>query len=235
MTAIDADLEGLNPYDLFDRECERVHGFFTAIGDDVWTRPSRCRGWTVRDMLGHLRADEDYFQAGLDGKVGDFFTAMGEKGATDLDSGNRIGIETYADVPVPALVDEWWRMNSETRRRFRERDGGDVDTAVGAYPARLQAFHLAQEYATHADDIGVPVTGEEEPARTAWRAAMNRFALMETKAGARAWPCDGGTGYEVEGVEGVLPDREFVEAVGGRLPDDFPIDEKARAALNATP
>ena len=51
------------------------------------------------------------------------------------------------------------------RDGFRARDGGDVDSSVGAYPARWQAFHLAFELATHADDVGVPVADAEEARR----------------------------------------------------------------------
>ena len=43
------------------------------------------------------------------------------------------------------------RSVPRARRRRRRQQ-------VGAYPARWQAFHLAFELATHADDVGVPVT-----------------------------------------------------------------------------
>jgi uncharacterized protein (TIGR03083 family) len=232
----DRDLQGLDPYDAFDREADRLYAFFTNVDDDgVWARPSRCSGWTVRDVLGHLRADEDYFQACVGGGVVAFMTEMGERGATDLDSGNRIGVEIYADVPTDALIEEWRKLNTDTRARLRARDGGEVDTSVGGYSARWQAFHLAEELATHADDIGVPVAPDEAATRNAWRAAVDRFALMESKPGARAAKVAGGTEFEVEGVSGTLPDAVFVDAIGGRLPAAFDIDPKVRAALAITP
>src|SRR5208283_5425490 len=50
---------------------------------------------------------------------------------------------------------------------------------------RWQAVHVAAELATHADDIGVPVTHDERTERTAWRARYSRFALCgsQTPAG----------------------------------------------------
>jgi uncharacterized protein (TIGR03083 family) len=231
----DRDLQGLNAYDLFDQEAERLYRFFASIDDTIWKRPSGCTAWTVRDMLGHLRADEDYFQAGLDGRVAEYMQGMGERGATDLETGNQLGVDTYAGAPAGELIEEWRAVNADTRQRFRERDGGDVDTAVGAYPARWQAFHLAQELATHADDIGVPVAPREEPARTNWRACVDRFALMEAKSDVKVAASGDSTRYEFDDKTGTIANGDFVDAVGGRLRPDHPIDPIVRAKLCATP
>src|SRR5581483_11928347 len=132
----DHELREYDPYGAFDREAERLHRYFTTITDDVWQRPSRCEGWSVRDVLGHLRADEDYFHANLDGSVAAFMARMGELGATDLDTGNALGIAQHADVPTADLIAQWYALDGETRAGFRARGDGEVDTAVGAYPAR---------------------------------------------------------------------------------------------------
>jgi uncharacterized protein (TIGR03083 family) len=232
----DRDLAGLDPYERFDAEAARLHRFFTTIDGAVWDRPSRCAGWSVRDVLAHLRADEDYFQACLDGGVREWIAGLGARGATDLESMNALGVSTYAGRALPELIAEWHDLDADTRRRFRERDGGDVDTSVGAYPARWQAFHLAQELATHADDIGVPVDAGEEPARTRWSAAVSRFALKEHDDAIEAEPAgDDTTRVVARGHEVLLADRDFVEAVASRLPDDFPLDPDVRAALAVTP
>ena len=36
-----------------------------------------------------------------------------------------------------------------------------MDSSIGDYPGRWQAFHVAAELASHADDVGVPVTHGE--------------------------------------------------------------------------
>jgi hypothetical protein len=48
-----------------------------------WKQASRCAGWTVRDVLGHLAAGEDYHQACLDGTVAGFLARFAERGGTD--------------------------------------------------------------------------------------------------------------------------------------------------------
>jgi hypothetical protein len=45
---------------------------------------------------------------------------------------------------------------------------------------RLQVWHIAQEYATHADDIGAPVSEEEREARLRWRSFFGLFARAES-------------------------------------------------------
>ena len=35
--------------------------------------------------------------------------------------------------------------------------GGTMASSVGPYPVDLMAFHIASEYATHADDMDVPI------------------------------------------------------------------------------
>jgi hypothetical protein len=110
-----------------------------------------------------------------------------------------------------------------------------VDTSVGDYPSRWQAFHVAAELATHADDISVPVTHDEQQERTAWRARYSRFALAEAKpqleithAGARTTVTGGPDTVE-------LGDDELVEAVMGRLDQASRLSATHRALLSMMP
>ena len=231
----DRDLQGLDPYDLMDVEAGRLDRYFSHLGDADWSKPSRCAGWSVRDVLAHLAASEDYNHASLEGSVGALLAAWGEKGATDLDSANEIGIRELDDRSTDELVAEWRVANAETRAKLRERDGDDIDTSIGAYSARWQAFHLAFELAVHADDVGVPVTADEAAGRTAWEAAFGRFALKELDKGLELDAADGQTRVHGEGIDVELPDAVFVAAVAARLDPDGPLDAEQRALLSATP
>jgi uncharacterized protein (TIGR03083 family) len=231
----DGFLAGFDPYDVFDHEADRLYRFFTSIDDATWSLPTRCDGWDVRDVLGHLRSGEDYHQACLDFRVQEFFGMLGERGATDMDSANALGIADYAGTPTDAVIESWRTIDADTRKRFRDRDGDNVDSSVGPYPARLQAFHLASELATHADDIDVPVTPDEEPARTAWRAAVCRFALKEVKPDVELEALDGATRYRSGDLEGTLVDRDFVEVANAREPRGTSVAPEVRAALSAMP
>jgi len=231
----DQDLQGLDPYDLMAAEAARLDRFFTGLDDAEWQAPSRCAGWSVRDVLAHLAASEDYNRACLDGTVQQFLGEMGAKGATDLTTANDIGIREFQGHAPSQVLDTWRTRASENREAFRARDGGNVDSTVGPYPARWQAFHLAFELATHADDVAVPVAGDEAATRNAWQARFGRFALKELKPDITIDAHDGHTHVRSDDVDVDLTDEQFVQAVAARLPEDSGLDGETAAALSATP
>jgi uncharacterized protein (TIGR03083 family) len=230
----DHDLEGRDPYDLMEAERNRLERYFAGLGAEAWTRPSRCEGWTVRDVLAHLAASEAYNRACLDGTVAEFLARMGERGVTDLDGANELGIRDLDSVPTDELVSAWVSQAASNHADFRRRDGSDVDSSVGAYPARWQAWHLAFELAIHADDVGVPVRAAEEPARTQWQAAFARFALKEVKPDVSTQALNGHTRVRGQHVDVELADDELVQAAAGRSGDTSTLDADARALLRVT-
>jgi uncharacterized protein (TIGR03083 family) len=231
----DRDLEGLDPYDLMDTEAARLDRYFAGLDAAAWSRPSRCAGWSVRDLMAHLMASEQYNAACLDGTVADFLASVGAKGATDLSSANELGIRELDDRSPQQLLDDWRVANAATRAGFRARDRGDVDSSVGAYPARWQAFHLAFELAVHADDVGAPVATSESAARVAWQTSFGRFALKELNKDLEIEPGNGVTHVRGDGLDIELPNAVFVDAVAARTGDDGPLDADARVLLSATP
>src|SRR5438445_13538857 len=54
-----------------------------------------------------------------------------------------------------------------------------IPTIVGLYPLVLLVWHLAREYAIHADDIEVPMSASERRAQLRWRVAFGLFAARE--------------------------------------------------------
>ena len=178
---------------------------------------------------------EDYHRACLDGTVAAFLASFAGRGGTDLDSVNALGVAGYAALPPAGVLARWRAASAASRRRFRERGAGVVDTSAGDYPCRWQAVHVAAELATHADDIGVPVTPGEHGQRTAWRARYSRFALAEAKpqleirhAAARTAVTDGSITVE-------LDDDELIEAVMGRLDETSGISATLRTLLSMMP
>lgn len=231
----DQDLAGLDPYELMATEAGRIDRHLATLQGADWEAPTRCEGWNTRDLLAHLAASEAYNRACLDGTVQDFMAQVGAQGATDLASANELGIRSYDGQTTDEVIASWRAENAANREGFRARDGGDVDSSVGAYPARWQAFHLAFELATHADDLGVPATAAEQQGRLAWEAQFGRFALKELKSDVVIDAHDGRTHVKTGGVDVDLSDEEFVQAVAARVPPGSALDASAAAALSATP
>jgi uncharacterized protein (TIGR03083 family) len=225
-------IAGIDAFGILDAEAARIDQYFATLRASMWAWPSRCEGWTVRDVLAHLTASEDYNRACLAGSVPDYLDAMQAKGMVDLDSLNAIGVAELDGVDGPELLVRWRAANGATRQALRARGRGSVDTSVGPYPARWQALHLASELATHADDVGVPVRSGERDERRAWRAAFSRFALAETKPELEIVDDHARTAIHGDGIEVALDDDELIEAVADRAGDSSTLDPQAREVLS---
>jgi hypothetical protein len=81
----------------------------------------------------------------------------------------------------PLEVMQEWEARQERVRRAWGALGLDarIETSAGPYPLRLEIWHLAREYAIHADDIEVPMTARERQAQLRWRVAFGLFAAHE--------------------------------------------------------
>jgi uncharacterized protein (TIGR03083 family) len=231
----DRELAGLDPFALLDTEARRLDAFLSGLGESDWPRASRCAGWTVRDVLGHLAAGEDYHRACLDGTVAAFLAGFAERGGTDLDSVNALGVADYAALAPAEVLARWRAASAANRRRFRGRADGLVDSSIGDYPCRWQALHVAAELATHADDIGVPVKPGEYRQRTAWRASYSRFALAEAKPQLEIRQAGAGTAITDGSATVELDDDELIEAVMGRLDETSGFSATLRALLSTMP
>ena len=227
------ELSDLDPFDLFDTEAERLDAYFSSLRGEEWLRPSRCAGWTIRDVLGHLAGEELYNHACLDGDIAGFYQMLRREGVAGGYRGfNEWCVARRRDLPVEQVLEEWRTANRDTRTRMRAlgRDAM-IDTSVGKYPNGLQAFHYASEYATHADDVDAPVTPEEQEARTAWRARVGRFVLTERHSPVVVEPINGRYRVSVGQVSDELSASELVAATVDRLPADHRLDPTLRESL----
>lgn len=222
-------LVGSDPFDLMDRESERIDEFYTYLNESEWSMPTRCAGWSRRDVLAHLAAGEDYTHAGLEGRVAEFLQSSG---ATSMDDFNDWGIRQRAALPSAELLAEWRELSRDNRARLRERGmDGVIDTSVGDYPVGRQTYYLAAELATHADDAGVPIRDPEHDQRLDWRVRFARVAVDDSGRGVSVSPQAGAELVQLGDDQVRLTDEEFVEAAARRLPGPFPIPETLREAL----
>jgi uncharacterized protein (TIGR03083 family) len=233
----DHELEGLDPCAILDAEALRIDAFLSTFPDDdpAWDAPTGCAAWNRRQLLNHLAHAEEYHHACFQDRLGPFFETLVAAGATDLHGFNELGLKAREGRPPSEVLAEWREADAWTRRAFRERGAAEMATSVGLYPARWQAFHVASELATHADDLGVPVSVTEAASRLRWRARFSRFALMEAKPGVVAESAGG----DVTAIDGPLQlavdDATFVAAVAGRLGPEAPLDAEERSLLSTMP
>lgn len=229
----DSELRDLDPFAILDAEAGRIEGFLATLSGDDWLEPTRCAGWRRRELLAHLAASEHYNRATIDRTVADLMAQAQAAGARDLDGINRWGVEQRRDRTPEEVLDEWRTMCSENRRRLRELgwDGVLQTAGAGPYPAGLQALHLAQEFAVHAADMGIPVD-DEDRRRRAWQPRFARFTLREYGKDVEV-ESDGAGMNRVRraGTEVALDDEGLVDACSARLPADAPVPQELRDLL----
>ena len=109
----DAELAGLDPFDIFEREAQRIEGHLATLPEAEWSRQSRCALWSVRDVLAHLTDAENYHRACLDGKVKELITEMEARGGHDIASANALAIAGLARRTPQELLAEWSASNAE--------------------------------------------------------------------------------------------------------------------------
>ncbi len=233
--ADESELVGLDPFDILDSEADRIYRYLSTVEPGRWAQPSRCEGWTVRDVLAHLLATEEYHRACLDHRVRAFIQEVTASGAADLASINAEGIASLRDLSPGELLERWRESDTETRSRFRQVGDGVIDTSVGDYPNRLQAFHVASELAIHADDIDVPTPPEEAGERREWRARFSRFSLGESKPGLEISRVRGNTRVHQGELSFEVSDDVLIEGVAGRLSDSAGLDATQIELLSTTP
>lgn len=213
-----SDLAGLDPFDILDTESERVARFFEGLDDNGWTKDTRCEGWRIRELLSHLAGVETYHLACLNDDVQGWIERGRSLGATDMNSFNNVLVRERADRAAEEVLAEWRTSNAEVRRRMRELGPqATMSSSVGPYPVDLMGFHIDSEYATHADDMDVPIDADERARRTAWREKVSLFALKESEKPVELQRT--GEGYVVRAgdKEATLSAEDFVEAVTARL------------------
>jgi uncharacterized protein YbjT (DUF2867 family) len=125
-------------------------------------------------VVAHLSTDEVYNQACLDHRL----DALPWTGG--LTSWNARGVRIRRGLSPVETQQEWEARQRRVREAWEQLGlTARIETSVGRYPLILQVWHLAREYAIHADDIKVPVPSRERQQQLRWRAAFGLFAAEE--------------------------------------------------------
>jgi len=200
-----------DPFPFYDREIARLRRHLRRLDSAGWRAPSHCRGWSVKDVVSHLVGDEVYNEACLDG------TLEKLEFSGSLNDWNEHHVRLRRQKSPKDVLAEWIKRQSGVRRRWGQLGlGSKIDTSVGPYPLRLQAWHLAREYAIHADDINVPVPERERDGRLRWRASFGLFAAREEGESLNARLTDGAVRLKHRGKAEELDLEIFIAFLNNR-------------------
>ena len=132
-----------------DSEVARLAAFLNRAN---WDAPSRCAEWSVHDVVAHLASGELYNDACLR----DDLARLGHW--DDDEQYNVEHVRRRRGLSHAMVHAEWLRRSTSVHDRWRAMAQETlIPTGVGPYSLGMQVWHIASEYATHADDIEVPV------------------------------------------------------------------------------
>lgn len=206
-----------------DREAARLRAWLTDADDGIWSRATACSEWDVHDVVAHLTSGELYNQACLKGDI-ESLRAYGDWEGDD-EKYNVLHVALRRSHTHDQVFQEWVERHTDVHTRWRSTaPDAQLTTSFGPYAVGLQCWHIASEYATHSDDMGVPVPEEERAERLAWRFAFSRYAVEEREVPVSVDLRDAEQGTEQtvvvrdETAEVTLTPEQFVAAVSQRLP-----------------
>ncbi len=221
-------LPDLDPFLTLDQEVARIQSLLDILKPEEWRRPTRCAGWTIRDLVAHLDSDEEYNEACLEERIKEYIT-----GFKDLDNFNARQIEKRAHLSNEDILEQWSSRQARVRERWAKLGlGAKIQTSIGPYPLRAQIWHITSEYATHGDDLGVFVGEEEAEFRLMWRIQVSLFAVQERAKPLGLERMDDVIIVTARDLRLALSDEDFVAAVSARLPlPENPEDRRVVEAL----
>lgn len=161
-------------------------GLLDPLTNDAWSRPSRCPGWTVSDVVLHLAQTDEMALASLTGTfaVAVEQMASGFTGASSVDAGADAMVASQRGASS-SEVRERWRLGSfSLLRTLAETDpSARVPWVMGDMAARSLATTRLAECWIHTGDVldalGRPIVASDRMrhiVRLAWRTLPYAFA-----------------------------------------------------------
>jgi uncharacterized protein (TIGR03084 family) len=151
-----------------------------GLDDAGWSRPSRCAGWNVRDVLLHLAQTDEGALASLEGR---FPPVTGSAEWVDVDDAAGRMVEADRGATGAEVLERWTTATALLRAAFATVDpSARVPWVVGLLSARTLAATRLSECWIHTGDIAHGLGVRVEPtdrlrhvARLAWRTLPYAF------------------------------------------------------------
>jgi len=156
-----------------------------ALGEPDWTRPSRCAGWTVSDVVLHLAQTSELAVASAEDRLADDDGRLWRSGASDDTVDDWAAAEVAAQRgDHPSEILRRWRAAAKAERAAFTRCGPSdrLTWVAGKLSARTLATTRLAECWIHTGDIAEPLGLAETAdgrlwhiARLAWRTLPYAF------------------------------------------------------------
>ena len=154
----------------------------SLLDADAWSRPSRCEGWSVADVVLHLAQTNEMAIASATGTFGDYVTRY-PPGARTVDEGADLMVARERDTPIADISRRWQDGAARLCDVLRSSDPhARVQWVAGTLAARTLATTRLAETWIHTGDVAyglgvslAPAARLQHIARLAWRTIPYAF------------------------------------------------------------
>jgi uncharacterized protein (TIGR03084 family) len=212
----------MDPLDALAQQQAELAGLLAGLSDADWSRPSRCEGWTIADVVIHLAQSNDMATGSAQGRFADVVDELmdGLAPAADVDEGADLMVRRERGLSGAEVRARWERSATALREALDAVDPSTrLDWVAGQLSARTLATTRLAETWIHtgdvADGVGVTVAPGNRlqlVARLAWRTVPYAF----TRAGREL---AGPVRFDLRGPDGeawdFVPDEPPVTTIRG--------------------
>ncbi|MEY2460068.1 MAG: hypothetical protein QOG30_1898 [Acidimicrobiaceae bacterium] len=141
------------------RQRRRLQDTLATLTDEQWTRPSRCEGWSVQDVIAHLIGTNNFWSlsilAGLAGSPTRILAAF-DPAATPA-----LMVEPMRSMSASETLDQFVESNQALYDAIESLDidgwSTVAESPAGHVPIRLLASHALWDAWVHERDIMLPL------------------------------------------------------------------------------
>jgi uncharacterized protein (TIGR03083 family) len=199
----------------FVRQRQRLAARVAAFSDEQWTHPSRCAGWSSRDVIAHLDSTNDFFAfsvaAGLAGEPTEILTTF-DPVKTPIEL-----VAMVAELSTGEMLD---RFTASTRTLVEllaslDDDAWSVlaESPPGHVSVSAVAHHALWDSWVHERDILLPLGISPDREADEIRACLRYVAAIGPTFAINS----GGTERGVLALDVTDPDVSVVVEVGERV------------------
>ena len=178
-----------------------------SLQDDDWSRPSRCDGWSLADVVLHLAQTNEMAIGSAQGRFTDALETLtkGVQAAGNVDDGADLMVRHQRGAPPDAVRERWQQSADGLRAAISDNDPHRrVDWVAGTLTVRTLTVTRLAETWIHTGDVADALGSALSPAerlryiaRLGWRTLPYAFSRAgRALSGPVAFELEGPTGAE---------------------------------------
>jgi len=182
-----------------------LDAMITGLTDEQWSRPSRCDGWSIADVLLHLVQTDEMALASVEGRFDEYINEAG-KGlppATTIDDSVAALVDKHRGAPGDEIAEQWRQGSTRLRDAFAATDPkARLTWVAGQMAARSLATTRLAECWIHTGDVAVGLGVPHPPTDRLWHILRLAWRTLPYAFGRDGKEMTGPVGFDLRSPSG---------------------------------